>query len=229
MSDAKITLIGMLEWDNDVLSGLSNLPPEIDRALLESTIILRGGDFGVIYPDPNFLKKAVEVWALKWNPTVARWVRTLSIDYDPLNNYDRHEEYTDISDGTSGGKTESTGSTTNSGSTSSSTSDSGTDTTTNTVSAYDSATYQPHDKSETGYGKSTTGSVTTGGTTSSSDNVSTQGEDHRKSTHKAHIFGNVGVTTSQEMARQELELARFNLYDQIADLFLTEFVIPVYV
>ena len=45
-------------------------------------------------------------------------------------------------------------------------------------------------------------------------------------TGRAH--GNIGVTTSQQMLESEIEIARFNLYDEISNLFLSEFCIYTY-
>lgn len=49
-----------------------------------------------------------------------------------------------------------------------------------------------------------------------------------KTVHEGHLYGNIGVTSSQELLEAELSVARFNLYDQIADLFIKEFCICVY-
>ena len=48
------------------------------------------------------------------------------------------------------------------------------------------------------------------------------------SEHDGRIHGNIGVTTSQQMLQQELDLGYWNIYDKITQLFLQEFVIPVY-
>lgn len=228
MSSAKITLFGLNNENSSLFDGFSNLPSGIDTDQLEKNILLRGGEFEVLYPDPDFCQEAIESWAVKWTPTIRKWVDALAIKYDPLYNYDRRETYVDTSTGTSSGTTDSTGSNVTTGQSSSSSGDTGTDTTENTVSAYDSNTYQPHDKDTVTYGKTTSGSTTTSGTVSNIDSISTSGEDKRTSTHTARLYGNIGVTTTQEMLRSELEIARFNLIDQITDLFLTEFVIPVY-
>lgn len=49
-----------------------------------------------------------------------------------------------------------------------------------------------------------------------------------KFSHRARLHGNIGVTTSQQMLQSELDIARFNLYEQIADIFVSEFCIMVY-
>ena len=43
-----------------------------------------------------------------------------------------------------------------------------------------------------------------------------------------HAYGNIGVTTSQQMLNAELDVARFNIYKEIATLYMTELTLPVY-
>lgn len=84
--------------------------------------------------------------------------------------------------------------------------------TTNKVSAYDSNDFVNKDTSRTD-------SKTDSGGQSVLD-----GKTH----HEGSIYGNIGVTTSQQMLEAEYEVARFNIYEQIADLFIKEFCICVY-
>ena len=42
------------------------------------------------------------------------------------------------------------------------------------------------------------------------------------------MFGNIGVTTSQQMLSSELELGYWNIYNKITDLFIREFLLLVY-
>ena len=57
---------------------------------------------------------------------------------------------------------------------------------------------------------------------------------HAKGTDKgtfdrdAHMYGNIGVTTSAQMLEGELEVRKNNLYNMIADCFATELCILVY-
>lgn len=52
--------------------------------------------------------------------------------------------------------------------------------------------------------------------------------DNLRDDHSLRAYGNIGVTTTQQMIQQELDLRRNNLYDMIADQFLMEFCILVY-
>ena len=47
-------------------------------------------------------------------------------------------------------------------------------------------------------------------------------------THNGRVHGNIGVTTSQQMLQSEIDVARFNIVQQITDLFLQEFCIMIY-
>lgn len=207
MSRAKFTLIGCFQFfhnaGDDLFKNLS-MPGGINTDTLASNILFRGGEFEVMYSDPFTLQNMIDIWSKKNAATFKRWIDALSIEYSPLENYDRMETWTDT------GHVE--GSTTSEGSNDTTTNGN----TQNEVSAYDSATYSPHDKS------------TTTGTTSidTEDSVSTETDSSNVRSGRAH--GNIGVTTSQQMLESELDLGYWNLYDRITELFLSDFVIPVY-
>lgn len=49
-----------------------------------------------------------------------------------------------------------------------------------------------------------------------------------KKPRNLHAYGNIGVTTSQQMLQSELDIATFNLYSEISKLYMKELTIPVY-
>lgn len=120
MSQAKLTLIGLYNYDNTIFD-LLNVPEGLTKDTLVNNILLRSSEFEVLYPDPDFIKKAIGDFSNAWQPTFERWVNALALEYNPLENYDRKEDWTDTRNGHNSGTT--------SGTTSS--------TTTNKVSAYD--------------------------------------------------------------------------------------------
>lgn len=204
---AKLTVIGLYNYAEskgiDLFDGLE-LPTELDRDVAVNNILLKCGDFECVYPAVDFLHSAITLWCKKWKRTFFKWNDALQIQYDALNNYDRKEEYTDVFK--------------NTGSVNSITSSSATsgNSTTNNVSAYDSNELSTHDiRIDSG-----------SNTANANDNSNSASEGETK--HTAHLFGNIGVTTSQEMLKAELEISQWNIYDHIADLFLTEFIIPIY-
>ena len=207
MSNAKFTLIGCYQYYNnqglDLFEKLT-LPEGIDKDTLTSNILLKGGEFEVQSGSPVFIHDAIEIWTKVYEATFTRWLEALAIEYAPLENYDRMEHWTDELDGS--GSSESTG-----------TLDTDyDDEVERTKSAYDSSSYQPYDKVTT---HATTDTDTTDSTSTTIDN---------DSEHNGRIHGNIGVTTSQQMLTQELDMGYWNLYERITQLFLQEFVIPVY-
>jgi len=196
---ATMTLIGIYNVKPNLFEYL-DLPKGIDKETVRDNILLKSANFEVLYSNPEFIHDAIKVWSAKWYRTFERWQKALAIDYDPLENYDRREEWTDVGNGKSKvvGKTD----------------DGANVTTEQKVSAYNSDTMR--DNVET---------TTESSSESSIDNTNTS-ETKNVRTGRAH--GNIGVTTSQQMLEAELSVARWNLYDHIADLFLSEFVIPVY-
>ena len=111
-----------------------------------------------------------------------------------------------------------------------------TDVTEREVSAYDSSTYQPAEKTTTDLDGTDTTTYTGTDTTTHSGTIKDEyGEgssgsetENSKNVHSGRLHGNIGVTTSQQMLEAELDIARWNIYEHITDIFLSEFIIPIY-
>lgn len=107
-----ISLDGMmsyLETLNTPLFSAINLPSGIDRTTLINTIYQDGAEFGVIYPDPNFLRARVNAWFdTKYN-TFNKWNTVLNSEYNPIENYDRMENWSDTGSITDTGSRADTG------------------------------------------------------------------------------------------------------------------------
>ena len=276
---AKLTMIGMYQYDPTLFSDLT-FPAGIDKDLAVCQILNRSGEFEVLYTNPDFFKQMITFWGKKHYRTFDKWIYALGIDFEPLYNYDRFEEFVDEKLGTSAtnnertsstiGATETersrnaaqsmanssdvtTGTTGDRQSVNGETVDQGAETE-NKVSAFDASTYSPKDKQETTSGQVTNGmqlensktdSSTSGESSTNSVENSSEGESITSSQgssisdkggesrteqtkHTAHLYGNIGVTTSAQMLQEFLDVERFNIYEQIADLFIDEFCIMVY-
>ena len=252
MSSAKITTVGFYQYMNaynNDLFGLLNLPPGIDKDTLINNILLRGGEFEVVYPDPYFYKSAIGLWSNKHYRTFEKWINALNIDYNPLENYDRMEDWTDenirLNTGTVQDDNTINNNTINSGTQSinanghDSFSGSGSNTSIDTVSAYDSNSFENDKKNDVSTSNETNSNTTTENIRTDNLNESKTGLSHNTrtdnlkesytSTRHSRLHGNIGVTTSQQMLQSELDIAKWNIYEQITDLFLSEFCIMVYV
>lgn len=72
-------------------------------------------------------------------------------------------------------------------------------------------------------------SETSGKTDRSLTGSSEQNRETKESyMHTMHVYGNIGVTTTQQMLESERELVKFNIYDFIADSFANEFCLMIY-
>ena len=217
-----------LTAQNKNLFDLLSVPEGIDKETLVDNIMLQGGEFECLYSDPLFMRDAIGAWSNKWQRTFVKWITALNIEYNPLENYDRMEDYSDTLNkgvSTTGGRDMTNTRTLDN-------QDKRTlDTTTTSeieVSAFDSSNYQPSEK--TTVTNDGTDTVDYSGTITDvlDEDTSTTEKENSKSVHDGRIHGNIGVTTSQQMLQSELDIARFNIYEQITDLFLTEFLILVY-
>lgn len=99
---------------------------------------------------------------------------------------------------------------TGSGSNSGQDSSSGSGTSTLTKAAYNSSSYEPYEQN------------------SDSNSISGSSSGSFTDSHTLRVHGNIGVTTSQQMLQSELDIARFNIIDQIADMLSGEITIMVY-
>lgn len=191
MSRATLTINGLNSYVHNLFEFLT-VPEGIDKETLIDNIILKSADLEVLYSDPEYMRLAIGVWSKKHARTFTKWLEALKLEYNPIENYDRIEEWTDTgrSTGNSNGSADST--------------------IEDKRSAYDSNTYE---NSALNSNKSTTGN----NFTNDNNNV-----------HVGRVHGNIGVTTSSALLLEALDAATWNLYDHIADLFISEFCLLVY-
>lgn len=219
MAQSKITLIGIENYLNPERSIFEDLtlPEGIDKDVLIGAIALRCQEFELLYSDPDFLIAAVNVWGQKNYWTFDRWVKLLNKNYDPLYNKDYHEVFTD----THTGNYSASGTTANTGS--ANTSGTGSETTTHREKAYNDASYV--DTSQDEAHSSSTGTQQIANNTTNNES----GTNGYTTNHSYHGYGNIGITSAQELfLREARDVATFNMYEHMADLFCSEFCIMVY-
>ena len=140
MAIAKMTLIGMDNYFNGHLFDGLQLPAPFDHETAVNTILMRGGEFPVLWANPDFVRNMIRVWSGKNQLTFRKFAQAMEAEFDPTYNYDRYEEWTDKAQEDS----EASGSADNSSTT--------------RVSAYDSATLQPESSLSGETSSSSTGS-----------------------------------------------------------------------
>ena len=291
MSSAKITLMGLTNFDNSLFDDLV-LPAGIDKDLFVNSLLLKGGEFETLYPDPEFMRYSIAVWGRKWYRTFAEWLKGTEAEWNPIYNYDRFEESEDKDNRTYGNKTTadySDNRTANledkrtanledkrtanltdrqvldlrddtQASSRTTTTQKVAGTTQHDVSAYDAGNFTPSSRDTVNNGTTQTDGNSkeeihhrgTDSTTHTGTDTNTQtgtdttahtgtdnirhtgtlsdvtGTDNNTNNHKAHIYGNIGVTQASDMLRSFYDIASWSLYDHMSDVFIGELLIPVY-
>lgn len=236
----------------------ASVPAPLDINTCINAIMVRCGLLTPCYNDPDTFRNITSIWFDRKQWTFEHLINIIQAEYSPIENvfeertedttYGRTNTKTGGFKDTNGGKdtiknsgkdTEET-----SGTDERDISNSGTDTTTNTISAFNSATYQPDNKSELSHGQSVDDDVTYGkqiDTTYGKQTDTTHGHTIErvynsekdtqggKDTLSVKRHGNIGVTTSQQLINEELELLRhFDIYGYIAELFEEENMLMIY-
>ncbi len=221
MSSFKSTLISYDRYFDDGLFSEMVMPEGIDKDILISVIMKECGEMQPVWTDPNYMKMMIGVWSERYQRTFDKWLAAYNAEYNPIHNYDRTEEFEeDNSDqftrtGTLGGTDHRESDRKNTGGF----------TDTNTRTAYDSGTYQPHDKMARTYDNQNENFV---------EDATTSRTDSENSTNTGSIdrslraYGNIGVTTTQQMLEAEYSISKWNIYENIKDLFMQEFCIMIY-
>lgn len=199
---SRLTLIGLAKY-NDTLFNNLRLPDGVDKTTFINTLLLDYGMLGTIYPDFEFMRDAaIPAWCDKWQESLRQTWNALNADYNPIENYDRQEHWTDSPDITraENGNNESniTGNENSN--------------VYGDVSAYNTSDYQAQDRTRSDSSNASNGKNT----------YSTSNRETGTTTHDGRIHGNIGVTTSQQMIESELKLRKESFYGYAATLFMQD-------
>lgn len=208
MSLAKITLIGFYNYDNSLFDEI-RLTELIDKSTLVNNILLEGSEFEVLYADYDFYKQAINHFFDLNYDLFNKWAEDLAREYNPLENYDRMEHWTDKFDGKEDTTSESTSNDVSDGNTNQ----------LNKISSFDSnGLVNDTENSGNAHNEASNKSAATG-----------QNLKDDLATHDGRVHGNIGVTTSQQMLESELLLRqKWQLLKIITDMFLSDLTIRVY-
>lgn len=198
-----LTLGGMYNYDQTIFDGIE-IPEDMDKNALVNTILAHCGGNEVRYPSLPILATMIQTFFVTNKYKINKLWETTKFDYEPLVNYDLTIEVKREHKGTD--KTETTGNSENSSNGS----------TENQVSAFNQTTYTPSSKS----------TFNDSGKSNNSENETY--ETNRDETETRHESGDNSARSTQYMIGEERQVANFNIYNIIADLFEDEITIPVY-
>ena len=215
----RISVLGLYNYDSGLFSEMvypSGFTDD-EKQTVVGNILAECAELECLFPDTGTMKTMIGLWS-KLNISVWNRIFTASqLEYNPIENYNRTEIETiedDRTDSHSG---------TDSSLSSNTQTNSGTDTNVNSITSYDTNNYQAHDKSDLTHGHivsdSGSGSFTHGEVITHDGDI----------TRENHTSGNIGVTTSQQMLEQEIEVsAKLNVIKMIVDSFKERFCLLVY-
>ena len=223
--------IDLLEADEDLFINLV-LPDGVDRDLVIDTILEKYGMQALVRPDPSYMKKHIGVWSRRKLWTWTKLYNTLNLEYNPIDNTDKYEDYTDTrtTERTTSGETASTSGGTDSRTENETTNGTRNETADHDVSAENASYYQPDSRDTTRGSNEDSRENTARGTTSLTSNGTNSETENYTDTfkHTLHTRGNIGVTTTQQMIEAERESVRYNLVEEIAADYQAAFCLDIY-
>lgn len=171
----KISILGLYTFDHSIFDNMY-IPNGAVKDTIVNEIILRCSDLELLYPDPVFMKKAIEIWSDTNAINFQKMFDTMNLEYNPIWN----------KDGTYTEETNTSGTTDN----------------VSSVKGFNSDSW--------------------------ANNAKADGNTSGKITSLKRETGNIGVTTTQQMIKEEREISEFSFYKYIAESFKQEFCIMIY-
>lgn len=83
----------LLAYDGTIFDGMS-LPDGIELQSVVDHIIYKYGDAPLAVPDPAVVKYYITAWSARRLSLWERFKTAIELEYNPLENYDRNEDYT---------------------------------------------------------------------------------------------------------------------------------------
>lgn len=196
---ANLSIMGLYLYDQTVLNAF-DLPAGVDLETLKANILVECAELEILIPDPAVFKRSLTYWSRANKPIWQKLYNTTQFDYNPIWNKDGiiTEEH-DMQYTDNEERDLASGATS---------------TGTNQVTGFNAATFQDAEKN------TTTGSGTDTGTI---DRTRTD-----TGTITRREQGNIGITTTQQMIKEEREVSQFNIYAYITQAFKSMYCLGVY-
>lgn len=196
---AWISILGMYNYNNDIFDGFRT-PENVDRQTVINDILLECAELELIYPEYETLKIAIKNWTDKEFTIWEELQKTREYKYNPIWNKDGTIKETISRDG-SGSRT---GNYTGSGESQN----------IHSVKGFNSNEWSEADKDNA--------TATSGNT----ENISTT--ENEDQTLERIEQGNIGITTTQAMIREQREVVTFNTIEYIISSFKKRFCLLIY-
>nr|DAL02487.1 MAG TPA: Portal protein, Proximal tail tube, phi29, mature virion, VIRUS.3A [Caudoviricetes sp.] len=224
---ATLSILGLYQREPTLFDELE-LPGSMNKDVLIDNILYEAAPLEAYYPDPNFMKFMIGRWSFMNQSVWQKLYDTTVLEYNPIFNYDRTEEWSEneqmLDKRTLAGTERETSTDNSSGEIRSS----GTVKSELNVSGYNESSYVPREQTIETPDTLTSNTSETDRIVSIDKNDTENMDRKRDNIRTGRAFGNIGVTTTQQMIQQERETALFNMYKVITDSFIERFCLMIY-
>lgn len=219
-----LSIIGLYNWDDAIFDQL-HLPDDVNRDEVIYNILMECGELNILYPDWDFMYAAIDYWSRKELPTWNRVYKLTTLEYNPIENYDRYESEMEHEQTANDGESSNIGNEANQSS--SRNANNTNNTTVNKVAGYNT------DGLGVQSGNSQTGlsmdNEATAGTRHIDNSQTATNEELRNKARNLRIHGNIGVTTPAQMIDGDLGIYdKINIVQYIVNAFKNRFCVLVY-
>lgn len=223
---ATLTLMGLYNADEHIFDNMrESIPEEVNADDLINNILLETAELEILYSTSSFMKIALGIWSKKEAPVWRDMYKSTVQEYNPIHNYDRYETYTDTR--TPDITRASTGESEGTGTQKSTQAYTGSDNAEHGVWAYnETEEFEPADSNKNDTSSTT---INNGELTNKLQSTVQEKETGTETTeHTAHLYGNIGVTTTTQMLQEYRESVQFTVIDFITQSFKKRFCLCVY-
>lgn len=218
---AILSTLMLYKWDNSIFDGF-RIPEGVSRETCLNHILMETAEMSVIYTSPDSLKMAITNWTNKNYRVWEELWETLNYDYNPIHNYDRKENSVDKHTGTEINNNERNHNEDLHSSTNVMIDEESS--TTEKIAAYNNGMADSNSSNGT---RNATNSDSTTQKNERSENEDLNYERDLKDEHFLHAYGNIGVTSTQQMIKEQREIVQFNLFDYIRDDYIRHMCVAV--
>lgn len=94
MSRATLSLLGLYQYDNTIFDELV-LPEGMDKQLYINNLLMETAELEVLFSNPATMRSVIGIWSSAHLDSWSKMWNTTKLEYNPIENYDRQEDWTD--------------------------------------------------------------------------------------------------------------------------------------
>jgi len=191
--------MGLYQFDSSIFNVMA-LPDGVDRDIVTAQLLTECAELEIMLPDPDVFKTSLKYWSQSQLPIWTKLYESTQFEYNPIWNKDGTITETRELDKTDT-ETRNLASSANT-------------TTTGRVAGYNSNTLQTQDQAEAHGTGTDTGTVT-------------DVTDHNETITRTET-GNIGVTSTQSLIKEQRDVVQFDIYKYIVQSFKSMYCLGVY-